>query len=53
MTELTQPELAKELGFWPVTANGWTRAELNLCLPLAAAVVESEAVYCTSRDMGI
>lgn len=25
MTELTQPELAKELGFWPATANGWTR----------------------------
>jgi hypothetical protein len=25
MTELTQAELAKELGFWPATAKGWTR----------------------------
>ena len=24
MTELTQSELAKELGFWPATAKGWT-----------------------------
>jgi hypothetical protein len=24
MTELTQAELAKELGFWPATAKGWT-----------------------------
>jgi hypothetical protein len=24
MTELTQAELAKELGFWPATARGWT-----------------------------
>ncbi len=24
MTELTQAELAQELGFWPATANGWT-----------------------------
>jgi hypothetical protein len=23
MTELTQAALAKELGFWPVTAKGW------------------------------
>jgi hypothetical protein len=23
MTELTQAELAKELGFWPATAKGW------------------------------
>ena len=26
MTELTQAELAKELGFWPATAKGWTWA---------------------------
>jgi len=24
MTELTRAELAKELGFWPATAKGWT-----------------------------
>ena len=24
MTELTQPELGKELGFWPAAAKGWT-----------------------------
>ena len=24
MTELTRAELAKELGFWPPTAKGWT-----------------------------
>ena len=24
MTELTQAELSKELGFWPATAKGWT-----------------------------
>ena len=24
MTELTQDALAKELGFWPATAKGWT-----------------------------
>jgi hypothetical protein len=24
MTELTQVELAKELGFWPATSKGWT-----------------------------
>ena len=24
MTELTQAQLAKELGFWPTTAQGWT-----------------------------
>jgi hypothetical protein len=24
MTELTQAALAKELGFWPATARGWT-----------------------------
>jgi hypothetical protein len=23
MTELTQAELVKELGFWPATAKGW------------------------------
>jgi hypothetical protein len=26
MTELTRPELAKELGFWPATIKGWTWA---------------------------
>jgi hypothetical protein len=24
MTELTQAELSKELGFWPATAKGWS-----------------------------
>jgi hypothetical protein len=24
MTELTQAELSKELGFWPSTTKGWT-----------------------------
>ncbi len=24
MAELTLAELAKELGFWPATAKGWT-----------------------------
>lgn len=24
MTELTRAELAKELGYWPATAKGWT-----------------------------
>jgi hypothetical protein len=39
MTELTQAELAKELGFWPATAKGWTwtwqrcgRYEYRKCL---------------------
>lgn len=25
ISELTQAELAKDLGFWPATAKGWTR----------------------------
>jgi hypothetical protein len=39
MTELTQAELAKELGFWPAAAKGWTwtwqrcgRYEYRKCL---------------------
>jgi hypothetical protein len=39
MTELTQAELTKELGFWPPTAKGWTwtlqrcgRYEYRKCL---------------------
>jgi hypothetical protein len=39
MTELTRAELAKELGFWPPTAKGWTwtwqrcsRYEYRKCL---------------------
>ncbi len=39
MTELTQAELGKELGFWPATAKGWTwtwqrcgRYEYRKCL---------------------
>jgi hypothetical protein len=41
MAELTQTELAKELGFWPVTVQGWTwtwqrcgRHEYRKCLTL-------------------
>ena len=39
MTELTQTELANQLGFWPATAKGWTwtwqrcdRYEYRQCL---------------------
>jgi hypothetical protein len=39
MTELTEAELAKELGFWPATARGWNwtwqrcgRYEYRKCL---------------------
>jgi hypothetical protein len=39
MTELTRAALAKELGFWPATAKGWTwtwqrcgRYEYRKCL---------------------